>query len=331
MNKKGKNLYLIKTITPALIALAIVTTIGSKIVLNSYLDIVEEEALDKDLKDKVVSVIDEDDIDISPSSIEVVDIDSTTKQEDNVKKEKNTKKKNKKNNNNEEQKEVEIHRDLLDNGYKFQEIDFDTLKSINSDVCGWIKLDGTVIDYPILKANQQKPNYYLEHDINGNDSINGEIFVDSYNNSLESDYYDLSDITAIHGHHMASGQMFDAIANFDNQSFYDDHKYAVIYTPDGYAYKATFIAGVVCEVSDVDLVYREFKNENQFDKFIDKIKEKSRFTTKQSANYGDKLVILNTCYYEYQNDNIHRFLLYARLDKELIYEKKDNKKLSKKR
>lgn len=344
MSKKENNLYLLKSIAPWLIVLSISTSVRAKFLydyLGNYFDerlkdetlrndVVHElpEAVSQDYIEKsyedyikeIQSISNNHDDEVEPSKEETIvtseSIDTPTEEPiEEV----------------DEVKKVKIHRDLLKNGYKFKTIDFDTLKSYNPDVCGWIILDDTEINYAVVMANSENSEYYLDYDEYGNKSADGAIYVDSQHNSLESDYYDLSDLTAIHGHHMVGDRMFGAIANFDNQSFYDNHKFAVIYTPDGYAYKATFIAGLVCESSDVDLVYRDFENEKQFNKFIKKIKNLSKFSTNQTANYGDKLVVFNTCYYQFNSLVVKRFLLYARLDKELIYEKKDDKKLSKKR
>lgn len=217
----------------------------------------------------------------------------------------------------EEMEQVEeINRNLLDGGYEFKEVDFESLEEINDDVCAWISLDDTVIDLPIVQGEDN--DYYLHHDIYGNKKKEGTLFVDSRNNALDNKEYDLNDFTIVYGHHMASGRMFATICKYKSQSYYDKHPFAVVYTPDGYAYQASFFAGVIIDGDDDSLVYKEdFQNEDEYNSFITSLKENSTFDSDVEVEYGDKVITLVTCSYETNNS---RYVLYAKLDKQLIVE-----------
>lgn len=225
------------------------------------------------------------------------------------------------------EKEEHISSELLDSGYEFLNIDFSGLKEVNEDTCAWITIDGTNINYPIVRGDDNE--YYLKHNIYGESSSSGTLFVDYRNNSLENSTYDLSDFTIVYGHHMVGGKMLAQICNYKSQSYYDEHPYAVIYTPDGYAYKASFFAGVIIHGNDETAVFTsDFVDADMYDNYIDNIKENSTFESQVPIEYGDKVIALVTCSYE-TNDS--RYVLYAKLEKQLIntIEYGDNRVLNK--
>ena len=213
--------------------------------------------------------------------------------------------------------EVEnISSELLDSGYVFDNIDFDALRAINPDACGWISIDGTNIDYPILQGNDNEE--YLNRDIYGTESRLGSIYVDARNNSLDNPTYDLSDFTIIYGHHITGGRMFAQLCNYKSQSYYNNHDFGIIYTPDGYAYEMEIFAGVIIDGSDeTSLFTSDFVDEEQFDSYVNNIRQASTFDSDVEVEYGDKIVALVTCSYEFDNA---RYVLYARLNKQYINE-----------
>lgn len=209
-----------------------------------------------------------------------------------------------------------ISSELLDSGYNFDSIDFEALRTINPDACGWITIDGTNIDFPILQGEDNVE--YLDHDIYGNESRLGSIYIDSRNNSLDNATYDLSDFTIIYGHHISGARMFAQLCNYKSQSYYDNHDFGIIYTPDGYAYKMEIFAGVIIDGSDeTSLFTSDFVDEAQFDAYVNNIVASSTFDSDIEVEYGDKIVALVTCSYEFDNA---RYVLYARLNKQYINE-----------
>ncbi len=113
-------------------------------------------------------------------------------------------------------------------------IDFKAVKAENEDVCGWMKLDGTVIDYPILRSDTDMPeDFYLDHDIYGKKNRAGSIYIQRFNNVKLTDKN-----TVIYGHNMLNGTMFAALKKFRNKQFFDEHDTITIYTPGHiYTYK----------------------------------------------------------------------------------------------
>lgn len=223
-----------------------------------------------------------------------------------------------------------ITSELLDNGYEFNPVDFNALRQINEDAVGWISIDGTSIDFPIVQGETN--DEYMRRDFNGNNSSMGSIFLDYRNNSLDNPTYDLSDISIIYGHHMSGGRMFAPLCNYKSQSYYDKHKTGIIYTPDGLAYEAEFFAGVIIDGTDETVLFQsDFVDEDEYERYFDNIIRNSTFDSDVDVEYGDKIIALVTCSYETDNS---RYVLYARINKQIINENQrelvtENKTLSK--
>lgn len=209
----------------------------------------------------------------------------------------------------EEVKEI-YSSELLDSGYEFETIDFDTLKQINDSASAWIKIDGTSIDYPVVTGSDNE--YYLHHDIEGNKSKSGTLFTDFRNNPLDDEK--LNDITFIYGHHMRGGKMLAQICNYKDEDFYKEHDFGVVYTPDGYAYKITPVSYIVVDGNDeTETFVTNFENQTAYMNYIKKINEQSKIEINTCIKPGDKLLALVTCSYETTNS---RCIVYFKMEKQ---------------
>lgn len=121
----------------------------------------------------------------------------------------------------------------------FPVINWKALQDINPDVVGWITIPSTSIDYPILQASQEDPEYYLSHDMYGIPSTHGSIFLDA-----ECAQYGGLDAphVVLYGHHMLDGSMFAEIAHYREEEFFTDHQMILIQTPTS---RYTLRAGAV--------------------------------------------------------------------------------------
>lgn len=227
----------------------------------------------------------------------------------------------------EEVEEIEsqyISTELLESGYNFETIDFDSLQKINSDAEGWMVFSDTKIDLPVVSAPDNE--FYLHHDIEGNKSSSGTLFTDYRNEKLTSENPD--DITFIYGHHMKGGRMLASICNYKNQEYADNHLFGVMYTPDGYAYKLSVVASMVVDGKDETEVFKNnFQSDEEFLKYMDLIRDESLIKTEEEIKPGDKILALVTCTYEKENA---RCIVYFKLEKqytkiEQLEETKDNK------
>jgi len=89
---------------------------------------------------------------------------------------------------------------------------------ITSDMVGWITMDDTNIDYPIMQGEDNTA--YLNKDPYGKFSLSGSIFLDSRNNSAFTDEYSL-----IYGHHMEYGVMFGALDDYLDEDYLNSHRH----------------------------------------------------------------------------------------------------------
>lgn len=216
----------------------------------------------------------------------------------------------------ENEDKIELSDKLLKDGFEFSVIDFNGLEQVNDDVTAWINIPGTNIDYPVVQGTDN--SYYLNHDFYNNESKLGAIYSDSRQNALDVTMSELSDISIVYGHNFSGKRMFNELCNFKSQSYFDNHNFGIIYTPDGYAYEVEFFAGVVIDGGDDSVLYTaDFIDEDVYDAYIQNIRDNSRFTSDVEVEFGDKVVALVTCSYETDNS---RFVLYGRLGKQYTNE-----------
>lgn len=171
-------------------------------------------------------------------------------------------------------------------------MDFSALKEINPDIIGWIRAEGTNIDYPIAQTDNN--DYYLSHLYNKDWNSNGTIFAD-YRNA--GDFSDRN--TVIYGHHMKNGTMFQALEEYKDQEFYDVNPTMTLFTPDG-DYIIELICGTV-EDGNYQFVKFDFDGEEGFIQYIEGFQSRSTFVSDVEAQPGDKIVSLCTCSYEWTN------------------------------
>lgn len=174
----------------------------------------------------------------------------------------------------------------------------ENIAKINSDVIGWIKVDGTNIDYPVM----QNKNFYLHKNIYKNYSSHGTPYL--------AEYCDLktSDNLIIYGHHMNDNSMFSGLVNYKNYQFYKNHKYIKFYTLiDGqtvgniYEIIVTFKTIAYSDNGFKYYNYINFYNDEDFKSYISNCQKLEFYNTEISANYGDKLITLSTCEYSQKN------------------------------
>lgn len=190
-----------------------------------------------------------------------------------------------------------------EDSFRFPVIDFDNLQKINSDIIGWIYIEETNINYPIVQGRDNK--YYLKHLLNKEWNSSGCIFLDSRNSSDLSDKHSI-----IYGHHMRDGKMFSDLVKYKQQPFYEKHPEILILTPDG-NYKLIIFSAYVTSVID-DVWNIDFSTENDYDEWINKSLYKSCLKCDVNPTTADQIVTLSTCSYEYNNA---RFVLLGLLKK----------------
>ena len=178
----------------------------------------------------------------------------------------------------------------------------------NNDVIGWVKVDDTPIDYPVMMTKDDN-EYYLHRNFDKKDDINGMPFLDAV-----CDPDDVYNNLLIYGHHMKSGMMFAHLLDFESADFYKKHKaihFDTLYEKGEYEIVAAFRSQVYKEEDKV-FKYYEYKgnlSKKRFDEYIKGIKKLSLYDTGVTPKYGEQLLSLVTCAYHTDEG---RFVVVAR-------------------
>ena len=167
-------------------------------------------------------------------------------------------------------------------------INFDELKKQNSDVVAYLKVEGTNIDYIVVKGNDNK--YYLKHNLDKEYSSTGWVFADYHNN------YDGNDKNlVIYGHNTKDGSMFGSLKNVLDRSWQEnkDNLLITLVTTNGVYWYRVFSTYIV-DVEDY-YINTEFKG-NEYKEFIDVIKSRSNYDYDVIVNEDDDILTLSSCY-----------------------------------
>lgn len=186
---------------------------------------------------------------------------------------------------------------------------YNALYKENSDLIGWIKIDRTIINYPVMQTKDD-PTFYIHRDWNKKESITGLPLIDA-RCTLESENI------IIYSHNMKNGTMFGSLKKYKEKSYYNNHKiinFDTIYEEAEYQIIGVLLAKVYYDEkpSKDEFVYYnyiELNSKKKFNKYIDNIKKFSLYDTGNVAKYGDKLITLCTCDYYTENG---RFLVVAK-------------------
>ena len=167
--------------------------------------------------------------------------------------------------------------------------------SKNNDLIGWIKIDDTYIDYPVVQGNDN--SFYLSHNFKGASDGNGCIFAD-----MNCSIFPRSKNVILYGHHMKSGKMFAQIEKYDNYEFYAKHRSFRFDTILEQAeYEIAFVFRDYVHASDdTGFKYYEFvdvTSETEFNSYMKELKDKSLYDTGIIPTFDDELLTLSTCDY----------------------------------
>lgn len=129
---------------------------------------------------------------------------------------------------------------------------FEELLAVNADVCAWVSIDGTNIDFPVLQGETNLT--YINTDVYGNFALAGSIFLDSRNDREFHDSYSL-----LYGHHMANGNMFGDLDRFQEEAFFQNNKTGTLILPDR-IYNLEIYACLLVSASE-DMIFEPQKHQ----------------------------------------------------------------------
>lgn len=172
--------------------------------------------------------------------------------------------------------------------------EYEAILQENPDFAGWITIDGTKVDYPVM-LTEADADYYLRRNFNGQDDINGTLFMDARTNLEQR-----STNIIIYGHNMKSGEMFGGLKKYLDEEYWLNHQqisFDTIYEKGTYEIFAVCLAEV--QYRDVEgFRYYDFiqaDSEEEFEEFLDNIEQLSVFTGAEMPVYGDEILTLSTC------------------------------------
>ena len=200
---------------------------------------------------------------------------------------------------------------------------FKKLLEINPDTVGYLKIDGTIIDYPVVKTTDN--DFYLTHDFYKNESRSGTVMMD-YRNKVTKDGHSANMI--LYGHNMQVGTFFATLGEYwrtmydqypeGTKSFYKEHpviRFDTLYERAEWKIFGFGIYNVAesrGEVFGYNLKY-DFTSEDDFNDYIINIMDRSDIFTDVDLKYGDDILTLSTCYWPYENSgNTVRLAIFAR-------------------
>ena len=183
------------------------------------------------------------------------------------------------------------------------------LYGINSDLIGWLSIEGTVIDYPVMQTPEDE-DCYLSLDFYGKPNKNGCLILDTDSTAgTGTSACAYTDGTApstnliIHGHTMKSGEMFGSLQRYADAEYGAEHHvicFDSLYEEREYELIAVFYSQVYYENDNVFKYYKFFQADTQekFDDWYENIKALSLYDTGVTAQLGDEFITLSCCSYQ---------------------------------
>jgi len=188
--------------------------------------------------------------------------------------------------------------------------EFKPLLTKNQNIIGWLTINGTDINYPVMKSLAGNGEYYLNHNFDQQEDRNGSIFMDDRCDVIKPTVNYI-----IYGHNMKSGKMFGNLDEYKSEAYARAHPtitFNTIYDYGTYTVMAAFESRVYKD-KDIGFRYYDFidpRDELEFMTGVDNIKALSMYDTGVDAQWGDRLLMLSTCDYEQDNG---RFVVVCKL------------------
>ena len=174
-------------------------------------------------------------------------------------------------------------------GVQIPRVDFDGLREINPNIVGWIILEGTQINYPVVQGEDNV--YYLNRLYDGRWNPSGTIFMDYLNNSNMRDFH-----TILYGHHMQDGSMFAAIEFYLTQpDFINNHPYIFFITPEREYVIKPFIGYKEFAYGDHITWQLDFEDDAEKQEWLNQRMERSEFSRNMEILPSHRFVTLSTC------------------------------------
>ena len=175
------------------------------------------------------------------------------------------------------------------------------LYMLNPDLVGWISIEGTRVNYPVVQK-KDRTDYYLYRDFYGNYDTHGCLYVRE-----ECDVVAPSDNLTIYGHRMKDGTMMGDIGYYEQKSFWEEHQLIRFDTlTEQQLYQIVYVFKTTASAGE-GFQYHMFVNagtESDFTSFTAACRRNALYETGLDAYYGDQLITLSTCEYSLENGRL---------------------------
>lgn len=180
-----------------------------------------------------------------------------------------------------------------DEGFDTTDIspDYSTLYSMNADFAGWLTIEGTIVDYPVMQTKEE-PYYYLRRDFNKSYSQYGLPFI-----AADCDLENQTDNILIYGHNMRDGSVFGALMAYEDPAFCEQNPIIRFDTLDEsheYQIWAVFKT-TVSEEGFPYYHYIDLERPEVFDEFAEAVRAVAIYSTDVTPDYHARLLTLSTC------------------------------------
>ena len=184
-----------------------------------------------------------------------------------------------------------VYDNVSEKAEKDDGIDFDALREINPDVIGWLRYEGTIIDYPVVQGENNE--VYLSMLFDRTWGGCGTLFADCV---TEAPFRQFN--TIVYGHHMKDGTMFACLKELRDPDYCAENPKLQLFTPEG-----DFdleIWAFLNEPSDSNIYLTNIKAEEDRQAYLDLTESLAAYTTDVKVSTEDRLVMLSTCAYEFE-------------------------------
>ncbi len=195
---------------------------------------------------------------------------------------------------------IEIDESKITESKTERMIQLEELQKENEEIIGWLEIEGTNINYPVLQTSDN--DYYLTHNYKKEKASTGSIFLDK-----DFDLINGSSNYLIYGHRNKSGLMFEDLIKYAEEDFYKEHtKIRFTTNKDDSIYEilSVFYSRVYYKSEQNVFRYYYFvnaNNEQEYNDFVNNAKKVSLYDTGVTAKYGDQLLTLSTCEYSQED------------------------------
>lgn len=179
--------------------------------------------------------------------------------------------------------------------------EYASLYELNPDMVGWMTIEGTPINYPVMQT-PDRVDYYLKRNFNKEQSAHGCLYVRE-----SCDVFAPSDNVTIYGHHMKDGSMFTSLKKFRSQSFWEEYStinFDTLYEHHTYTIFAVFTTTASIGEGFPYHQFEDAEDQAEFDNFVATCKKLSLIDTGITPEYGDKIICLSTCEYSQTNGRL---------------------------